>query len=472
MTVDVAKKVSIDIIEENLTNLLTSILPFKRSLERHYQFMLICLEYHPSPIRQSTAWKRLEKDRKYFQDVIPELESAGLIIRQNKYYFVIPAHFVRKISEGVSNPFTKSLEGVKLEDKFLTMQESYGLHALLGTYFHDYPEHLWEKLRGLGSWEAEDYSMKRFVFDPLYTEFEGIQYTVKMFKHVFEVYGPKASEKDPNNRIYRFEYSSKVGRFVQWFVDKRLNKGKLKVNVREDKIRFHETNRTFLFQEIANRFYEQGYRKITTNDWGFDCSPGMPEWEAFQNYVMVDREGIGSDLVDETIYFPRFFVGYYIPYQQQLLTTIQTNIQKDLDKRFTEQESVNMELVKSLQLMNDNLQKSNRSLENLVLNQEHLATKEDIEILQEHLQKVSLKLERAKEKRVLVGLDTKCQKILNKLESGSLTRTEIALFLGVSDTSPLTQLKKLLAAGLIEEEDIETGKRGRPKKKYKLKGVE
>ncbi len=429
--------------------------------------MLLCLEYHPQPIRQSTAYKKLKKDRKYFQDAIPELESCGLIIRQNKYYFYIPAHFVRKLSGGVSNPFKNSLEGLSLDNQFLTMQESYGLHALFGTYFHDYPDHLFEKLRGMGSWEAEDYSMKRFVFDPLYTYFEDVQFTVKMFRHVLEIYCPAVSEKDPNNRAYKDVTISKVGRFAQWFVEKRLSKGKLKVNLKEDKVRFHETNRTYLFQEIANKFYQQGTTKVLTNDWGIDSSKGMPEWEAFQKYVMVDREGIGSDLVDEVLYFPRFFVGSYLPHQTQLVQSIQQN----LDIHRTEQESVNQELVKNLQLMNDNLVKNNNNVENVAVFLDNLATKEDIEILHEAVQKLSLRQEKLSERRVYVNLDSKCQKILKELSGGALTRSELALLLGVSDSAPLTQIRKLLAAGLIEEETIPTGEVGRPRIKYRLKDL-
>ncbi len=438
--------------------------------------MHVCLEFHPQPIRQSTAYKRLKKGRKYFQDIVKELEKAGLIVRQNKYYFYIPAHFVRKLSGGVSNPFKNSLGGLSLDNQFLTMQESYNQHALFGTYFHDYPEHLWEKLRGMGSWEAEDYSMKRFVFDPLYTYFEDVQFTVKMFRHVLEIYCPVVSEKDPNNRAYKDVTISKVGRFAQWFAEKRLSKGKLKVNIKEDKVRFHETNRTYLFQEIANKFYQQGTTKVLTNDWGIDFSKDMPEFEAFQKYVMVDREGIGSDLVDEALHFPRFFVESYLPYQTQLVQSIQQNIQQNFDVYRTGQESVNQELVKNLKLMNDNLvehnKSNNRDMTNISVFLDNLATKEDIEILHEAVQKLSLRAEKLSEKRVYVNLDSKCQKILKELSGGALTRSELALLLGVSDTAPLTQIRKLLAAELIKEETIETGEVGRPKTEYKLKESE
>ena len=431
--------------------------------------MLVCLEFHPQPIRQSTAYKRLKKDRKYFQDIIPELESSSLITRQNKYYFYIPAHFVRKLSGGVSNPFKNSLEGLSLEDKFLTMQESYGQHALFGTYFHDYPEHLWEKFRGMGSWEAKDYSMKRFVFDPLYTYFEDVQFTVKMFRHVLEIYCPTVSEKDPNNRAYKDVTISKVGRFAQWFAAKRLSKGKLKVSLKEDKVRFHETNRTYLFQEIANKFFQQGTTKVLTNDWGIDSSKGMPEWEAFQKYVMVDREGIGSDLVDELLYFPRFFVGGYLPYQTQLMQEVQQEVQQDLElikerdkQRDLKDNLRDNEVLKAFQLLN-------RSMENVTVHLDNLATKEDIEILNEAVQRLSLKQEKLSERRVYVNLDSKCQKILKELSGGALTRSELALLLGVSDSAPLTQIRKLLAAEMIEEETITKGEVGRPRIKYSLK---
>ena len=464
MVESVAHKVSADFIQENLTNLLTTTLPFKRSLERHYDFMLTCLEYHPSPIRQSTAYKKLGKDRKYFQDVIPELEKYGLIVRQNKFYFFIPAHFVRKLSGGVSTPFKKSLEDVSLDNKFLTFTESYNQHAIFYPYFHDYPEHLWEKLRGLGHWEAEDYAMKRFVFDPYYTYFEDVQYIVKMYRRKLEISIPAVSEKDPNNRSYKDVTLSQVGRFAQWFADKRLSKGKLKVTIKEDKPRFHETNRTYLFQEIANKLYQDGLTHIVHDDWMLDCSKNHPEWEAVQNYFMFSREGKGSDLVDEVLYLPRMFFKLFVPHQAQQLQLLQ----KNLDERTAEQESVNVELVKNLQLMNENLEKGNRSLENISVFLENLATKEDIELVQEHLQRLNSELEKQQIRVLHVGLDSKCQKILNKLAEGSQTRSELALFLGVSDAAPLTQLRKLLAAGLIEEEEIETGRRGRPKKEYKL----
>ena len=134
----------------------------------------------------------------------------------------------------------------------------------------------------------------------------------------------------------------------------------------------------------------------------------------------------------------------------------------------TENESMHVELVKNLKLMNANLEKGNRSMENLSVFTENLATKEDLEIVKEQIQQLDYKLEKQAERRLFLGLDSKCQRILNKLADGPLTRSELALFLGVSDSAPLTQLRKLLAAGLIDYDDIQTGERGRPKKKYKL----
>ena len=123
---------------------------------------------------------------------------------------------------------------------------------------------------------------------------------------------------------------------------------------------------------------------------------------------------------------------------------------------------------KTLQALLTSFQENTRVLENLAVFQENLATKEDLELVKEEIQNLNNKLEQQAERRLFLGLDSKCQNILNKLAEGALTRSELALFLGVSDTSPLTQIRKLLAAGLIEEESILSGKRGRPKKKYVL----
>ena len=466
MTVDIAKKVSTDLIQENLTNLLTSTFPYKRKLTKHFDFMMICLECHPVPIYQSQACKRLQKDRRYFQEVVVELLQAGLIIRQNRSYFCIPANVVRKISEGVRNPFIKSSQGLELENKFLTFDEKYFLHAFRATYFHSLPEHIWSKYRGHGYWEAEDFpNLKRFVFDPTLTYFEGEQYQLKMYKNKFELYGPSVSIKDGDNRQYKYLTSDKAGRFMQWFVEKRMNHGKLQVKLTADRIKFHETNRTAPFQEIANKFYEEGYESIVHQHWIYDASKGLPEWEANQGYVQAGGMGFGPELVDAVLFFPQFFVEGFMPYQAQQMSTLQ----KNLDEMKTENESVHVELVKNLKLINENLEKNNRSMENVSIFLENLATKEDIELVQESIQKLSLELEKRKEKRVIVGLDSKCQKILNKLAEGALTRSELALFLGVSDSAPLTQIKKLLSAGEIEDEDIETGERGRPRKQYRLK---
>ena len=64
--------------------------------------MLICLEYHPQPIRQFTVYKRLGEDKYYFKHVVPELISAGLIVRQNKHYFNIPDNIIKKLSSNIS----------------------------------------------------------------------------------------------------------------------------------------------------------------------------------------------------------------------------------------------------------------------------------------------------------------------------------------------------------------------------------
>ena len=450
-------------------------MPFKRNLVRHHQFMLICLEYHPEQIRQSTAYKRLGKDRKYFQDIIPELITARLLFRQNKYYFNIPANIVRKVSGGVRNPFINSLEGVSLDDKFLTLPSAHEIHAFTMTYFHDYPEHFWDKLRSHGTWEAEKHpNLKRFVFDPTYSYFEDSQYEVKMYKKTIVVYGPTFSTKKPEDRGYRYLATEKVGRFIQWFVGKRLNVGKLKVRVEPAKPpNFHEPNRIDPFQEIANKCYEEGLLPVYGQDYTIDASKEMPEFEGVQGYIQqgFTKPGIGPDLVDEVLYFPRIMMNHVVPRQTQLVGSIQ----KHLEEWKEEQESVNVELVKSLKLINsglaetnDSLGKNNRSMENIAVFLDNLATKEDLEIVKEHIQKLNYTLERQTEKRFLINLDTKCQKILNKLAEGSLTRTELALFLGVSDTAPLTQLRKLIAVRLVEEESILTGKRGRPAKRYKL----
>ena len=374
MTVDVAKKVSSDFIKENLTNVLTSSMPFKRNLRRHHEFMLICLDYHPTPIRQSTAYKRLGKNRKYFQDIIPELISAGLIIRQNKYYFNIPAKVVRKVSEGIRNPFINSSQGVSLDNKYLTMQESYYLHAFRATCLHDFPERFWDSYRGHGSWEAENTpNLKRFVFNPSFTLFDGENYQVKMYKKKLEVYGPSISQKDPNDRQYKYLTGAKVGQFVDWF-SKKLSVGQMEVKIVVEQIRFHEVNRTDPFQEIANKFYDEGYEQIIKQHWMYDSSKGMPEWEANQGYVQAGGMGFGPELVDDMLFFPQFFVNKYVPHQTQLIGSLQ----KDIDLMKDEQESVNVEVVKSLKLISS-------SMENIAVFLDNLATKEDIEVMSEKL---------------------------------------------------------------------------------------
>lgn len=426
--------------------------------------MLICLEYHPQAIYRAFACNTIKKDRRYFQEAFRELHQARLLICQNKKYFTIPATIVRKLSEGIRNPFKKSLENPQLADSFLTFTEKYYLHAFRAICFHSLPEHIWEKYRGHGSWEAENYpNLKRFVFDPSYTYFENEHYTVKMYKKKLEIYGPSVSCKDSNDRQYKFLTAAKLGRFVEWLAEK-MSAGKLQIKIDVERIRFHETNRTDLFQGIANKFYEEGSEQIIHQHWMYDESKGLPEWEANQGYFQVGGIGDGPNMVDEVLEFPRLFVKRFLPHYEQQ----QQQLQQNLDKQRIEQESVNVEVVKHLKLLNVNLEKGNRILENVSVFQDNLATKEDIELVQESLQRLKLELEKQTIKVLHVVLDNKCQKILNKLAEGSQTRSELALFLGVSDTAPLTQIRKLLAAGEIEEIKIETGKRGRPKKKYKV----
>ncbi|MCE7748721.1 MAG: hypothetical protein GPJ51_09995 [Candidatus Heimdallarchaeota archaeon] len=464
MTVDIAKKVSADFIKENLTNVLTSSLPFKRNLKRHHEFMLICLNYAPKPIRQSTAYKRLGKDRKYFQDIIPELVAVRLIVRQNKHYFYIPAEVVRKVSEGVRNPFTKSSQPLSLDNKFLTMQESYFLHAFRATCFHNLPEPIFTNYRGHGYWEAENHpNLKRFVFDPSLTFFDGEHYQVKMYKKKLEIYGPSISQKDPNDRQYKYLTGAKVGQFVEWF-SKKLSKGKMQVKIEVEQIRFHETNRTEPFQEIANKFYDEGYGQITKQHWMYDQSKEMPEVEFNQGYVQAGGMGFGPELVDDMLFFPRFFVNKILPQQTQLVHSIQ----KDLVNLKTEQESVNVEVVKGLKLINSGLEKTNHSMENVSVFLDNLATKEDIEVMSEKLDRLDHKLEKMYYEKHTTFFVQKCDLIVQKLTERDLTLDELEITLNQKKQGILRYLSRLEEEGVIDSDSVETGKRGRPKKKYKL----
>lgn len=428
--------------------------------------MKICLEFHPQAIYQSQASKRLNKGRAYFQEAIPELLDKGLLVCQNGRYYTVPANIVRKLSGGVRNHLKNPSQPLSLDNQFLTYSESYGQHAYISTFFHDYPEHLWKKLRGFGYWIAEDHSnIKRFVVDPMYSSFEEEQYRVEIYKKKMKVYGPAVSEKEANNRGYRYNAGSQAGRFINWFVNKRLAKGKLQVRVKEEKIRFHETNRTYLFQGISNKLFDTGYNKIVRQHYMHDSSKGINELEFNEGYNQAGGVGFGPDLVDDVLFFPGMYMNTVYPQQQQQLATIQTNLEliKERDKQRDLKDNLrDNEVLKALQLLNNNM-------ENVSVHLDNLATKEDIEILNEAVQKLSLRQEKLSERRVYVNLDSKCQKILKELSGGALTRSELALLLGVSDAAPLTQIRKLLAAELIEEVTINKGKVGRPKIKYKIK---
>lgn len=412
---------------------------------------------------------------KHYAYVVNKLEKAGLILvlpqKSNYVPIILNASLVNvlnKILGGVANQrlFTphSPQQDFPLSENGFPVRE----HRIMLILEHNLSSRRFLKLRGKWSHHHSRCTSDEFS-DNLS---DNSRYVVQWFKDKCLVFPPAEFGVD-NFRMFMDKVSFKIARFAVSLEKKyRCNLELLHIVKldRSHSIKYEIESQDPLSLRIAELLKNQGYSQHEHTDWKMnDKYDGIEYIQGYKNRS-TGREGNGPELFNNLLYFPERFQQFeqqYISGNQQLIQKVE-NLETKQDLGDKEKLRTWNQLTTAMQQSTTVLEKVGTVLENLSIHTfENLATKTDVESVRENVQSANKVVLRQLSK-ILISHGIRCDQVQEKLLAGPMTLTSLARAMNLTKSAVLRYTSRLLKAGIIESDDMPSGKRGRPQKIYKL----
>ena len=364
---------------------------------------------------------------------------------------------LKKMLGRVAELRSSGVEGAEIEFNLSESSRTARAHRILSIYAHNLSFRSFQRLRG--DWSHNHSRCITHEYSDNISD--NFCYKVQWFKDKLMIFSPTAFDSWENfsklKNMVEVE-SGRLSKVLERRYDTELAYLDSVLMGDEHQVKMEIESQDPLSVHVASMFKEAGYSQYQTPHYKYNADyRGM---EYIQAYKHRGVEGYGPTLFTQLLVLPEDFLEHRQEYRNNTSLLLQRVQELDLkeERRLDREEKRDLILENMLTYITDNL-----------------ASKDDVESIRAALHQKVLKYEAGGEfeqKRIITlraGEERQVETIIELLQEGEKTQKELAKQMGYTSTAAISVAIQYLDKNkLVHVETIPTGKRGRPKKKYRI----